>query len=156
MSQEIHRAVLRIKYPDISNYIIEDENGITDTKSSLKYFIDDLQQCINKLQTVHDLIPEENSLNICGNGERIGLQGDPELVKKLVYYGLATEWTYDDDEDLIYYDASDSESNNDDDHKDDNKDQDNDIIEYDCLEDSTSSSDSQNLNNLRDSKDSIS
>lgn len=106
MSHHHLKGVFRLKFPDVYNHIIQDENGKLNPKTVLNNLIYDLTVCINKLKCLNDSIPEDNLLDICGSGNCLGFQGDQPLIKKLIENQIINEWTEDDDEDLIYYNFS--------------------------------------------------
>lgn len=89
---------------DLNDCLIEDINGTVHVKKSLQNLINLLKKSIRLLEEININIPENNTLDIYGNGVNIGMSGDEKILlnlikKKLIEEGEFNEesgWSSDD------------------------------------------------------------
>lgn len=103
---------------DLNNCMITDADDYVNVKQTLTNMINLLKLSLKQLEDINKLIPENNTLDIYGSGQKIGLCGDNEVLEKLLDEGLVVEGTFEESSDdatpvLSYSDDDDSNSHED-------------------------------------------
>lgn len=75
---------------DLHECIVHNVDGTMNVKESFKRHIGLLQAAINRLQSIHDAIPDENTCELHADTHYICIFGDDSVVQKLVNEGLAS------------------------------------------------------------------
>jgi hypothetical protein len=112
---ELREALINLPYyepgEDIHHCTVETSTGEIDVRQTIRNVIDILTSSIKQLQTIHDNIPENNTLEIYGSGHNIGISGDDQLLQKLIDKELVEEGEFVDE----YYDDQNSVSDSEED-----------------------------------------
>ena len=69
---------------DMNQCIIKNEDGKIDAKASINNHIALLENVIEHLKQVNNLIPYDNDIDIDANTHHIDLNGDSEIIQKLI------------------------------------------------------------------------
>ncbi len=79
---------------DMNGCIVKDDNGVVDTKESIRNHIQLLNSAIEQLQKIYDSIPDMNTCSINGDTHHIGIEGDERIINFLNKQGVITinEW----------------------------------------------------------------
>jgi hypothetical protein len=83
---------------DLSACIVHNADGTINVKESIKRHIGLLQASINKLQSIHDAIPDNNMCKLDADTHHIGIYGDDQVVQTLIDQELAYLKEFDDEE----------------------------------------------------------
>ena len=99
----IRHACLYLPYfkqgDDLDSVIVMNDNGKVNAKATLLGHIDLLKFAIAKLQSVHDLLPDDNTLDIHGDTHCIFVNGKKSLIELLVQHDLVRIDSDDEEED---------------------------------------------------------
>ena len=100
---------------DLNNCMSSDADDYVNVKQTLTNMINLLKLSLKQLEDINKLIPENNTLDIYGSGQSIGLCGDNEVLEKLLEKGLVIEGAFEEssDEKHILTNSDDSDSDSD-------------------------------------------
>ena len=97
---------------DLKNSLVEDHNGNVDVKLTLTNMITLLKMSIINLENINNLIPNDNTLDIYGSGQSIGMSGDNEVLEKLLDKGFVIEGIFEEDDENGIFNDDDSDNEN--------------------------------------------
>lgn len=97
---------------DMNNCLIKDDNGKVNVKKSLKNYIVKMKSVIDHVKEIHDFIPDENNLELTGDTHYISLNGEHEIIERLVNFNLIQLNTYSDDDESECGENCDINNNN--------------------------------------------
>lgn len=75
---------------DLATCIVRNDDGTMNVKESFQRHIGLLQASIDKLQAIHDAIPDNNTCKLDADTHHIGIYGDDNVVQALVDRGLVS------------------------------------------------------------------
>ena len=97
---------------DLKNSLVEDNDGNVDVKLTLTNIITLLKMSVTHLENINNLIPYDNTLDIYGSGQSIGMSGDNEVLEKLLDKGFVIEGIFEEDDENGIFNDDDSDSDN--------------------------------------------
>jgi len=95
---------------DLDDVMVE-KNDKCCAKESIKKHMELLQNAINILKNIHEIIPDENDVELIGCGNSFKIKGNAKIIKKLKKKNLVDDIS--DSEDSYYSDDSEDESSDD-------------------------------------------
>jgi len=75
---------------DLATCIVRNDDGTMNVKESFQRHIGLLQASIDKLQSIHDTIPDDNTCKLDADTHHIGIYGDDNVVQALIDKDLAS------------------------------------------------------------------
>lgn len=88
-------------------------NGHVDARATLLAHIELLTLSIEKLRKIHDLLPDNNTVNLAGDCHYISITGEQSVIETLEKNGLVTVDHSDESEDDLDGDYEDDSQNDD-------------------------------------------
>ena len=98
---------------DLNDNLVEDGEGFVNVKATLQNLIKILKISVNKLEEINKNIPMDNTLDIYGSGDCIGLCGDDEVLLKLINKGLIVEGEFNEEHSIASGQDTDSDTESD-------------------------------------------
>jgi len=86
---------------DLATCIVRNDDGTMNVKESFQRHIGLLQASIDKLQAIHDAIPDNNTCKLDADTHHIGIYGDDNVVQALVDRGLVSLDDFNNEEDPV-------------------------------------------------------
>ena len=111
------------KGDDMDSCLVKNEDGSVNVRDSLTKYSDLLKYCSDILIQIRNAIPEQNNLKLHGDTHYIGLNGDSNIIDRLVNLDLVSvDDEMDDENESDNEDIAIDDESEEDDKSDDNND----------------------------------